>query len=716
MPTSDINVFLRLIGGRRFEGGLLGAASATRGFSASIERATNASKSWQIAQHAGTAGLFAMAGAARVGSYAIGGLAIATLGFGFKFNATMEQSYLAFGRFTGSAKTAKRFVNDLFQIAAKSPFTFKDVTTAGRRLLAFGFDVKETTGLIKTLSDVVSYTGGNADATFRLAKAFGDIHAKGRLMQQEVNQLANVGIPAYDILRKKLHLTADDMRHIGLAGIGADKAIKALKEGLDERYGGGAAKYSKTFTGQLDKAKDYGERAAGALTKPLFKFVEKKILPSIIGWFKDINKWANGPGFKAFRTWLSEKAAPVIKDVGSEIYKLGKGLIEAFKPAMPFFKNVLLPLLKGLAIGLIASIIGAVKFITAAIKVIARVLGWIGTKAKPLKKVFEAIGFVVAFVWGGVILKALSKVGVALKWLGGVFKILSLPVRFVASLIGELAGVFGRVAGFIIGKFIGALRAVIGWLGGKLAPAGRLIGHVFRIATTPIRLMWAGLKAVGSIGIKVAGFLIGKVVGSVRAVGKAFGSIGRGIGSVVSHIWNAITGVFGKVLHFLSGLGSKMFHAGVGIAKAIGKGILNAFGSAVGFASDIGRKIADWLNDNTPLGDKVHIGIPGPIPDIDFRLPKLWTGGDIMSGGMAIVGDRGPELLSLPTGSSVVPMRPARVQRPSGGAGGAAGAVAAAAGPAFSPVMAHFTIPLYINDREIGRATGTYAARRKALG
>jgi len=47
------------------------------------------------------------------------------------------------------------------------------------------------------------------------------------------------------------------------------------------------------------------------------------------------------------------------------------------------------------------------------------------------------------------------------------------------------------------------------------------------------------------------------------------------------------------------------------------------------------------------------VGALNSIPYIGLNIPKLATGGSIASGGMALVGERGPELVSLPTGARV---------------------------------------------------------------
>jgi hypothetical protein len=96
------------------------------------------------------------------------------------------------------------------------------------------------------------------------------------------------------------------------------------------------------------------------------------------------------------------------------------------------------------------------------------------------------------------------------------------------------------------------------------------------------------------------------------------------------------------------------------------------FTGAVGIAADVGRSIADWLNANTPFGDKVHVG------PVSFTLPALAQGGIMRMGGPALVGEQGPEIVSLPAGAMVTPL------------------------PAAGAMHVTITTPVYLDKRQIG--------------
>ncbi|MEZ5101162.1 MAG: hypothetical protein R3C15_15450 [Thermoleophilia bacterium] len=76
----------------------------------------------------------------------------------------------------------------------------------------------------------------------------------------------------------------------------------------------------------------------------------------------------------------------------------------------------------------------------------------------------------------------------------------------------------------------------------------------------------------------------------------------------------------------------------------------------------INAVIGAWNKIGIP-GFKVHIPLPGPVPDINFGvpgislpdIPLLADGTPSFRGGLAIVGERGPELVELPRGARVWP-------------------------------------------------------------
>jgi hypothetical protein len=172
----------------------------------------------------------------------------------------------------------------------------------------------------------------------------------------------------------------------------------------------------------------------------------------------------------------------------------------------------------------------------------------------------------------------------------------------------------------------------------------------------------------------------------ITNLGPAFLNAAKGLGDkMVSGIVNGLSDLvsqvenkFGDLWKVIKGLASEAF----GFAKSIGLAIVRGIISGLaGLASELGHAISDAVS-----GALSHI----PVPHVN--IPHFAKGVSNFSGGLALVGERGPELLSLPGGSSVTPMR------------GGAGALAFA-GSGGGDLHVHFDGPVYADDRGIRELT-----------
>jgi hypothetical protein len=279
---------------------------------------------------------------------------------------------------------------------------------------------------------------------------------------------------------------------------------------------------------------------------------------------------------------LAAKAIPAVTGIVKQV-------LDALKPAMPFVRNVLLPLLIGIGKGVLGSVVGAFKIAVPIIKVLATVLGFVGRVLAPLRGVFQGVGMVIGFVASGPILKLL---GVIPK-VGFIFRLMAIPVRIVGA-------VFSRVARVIRG-FASGLQFVNRWLAFSRNGFARALGSVTNFAS-------------GVIGRLAR--LPGQAVGKIRAM-------------------------FGGIFKFVrgGGLPGIMFRAMRPVGEALINGIVNVIKNAGGA---IANAILNVLPGPVKGAAKKALGLVG-----------LATGGTVRSPGWAVVGERGPELAHVPAGTTV---------------------------------------------------------------
>ena len=219
---------------------------------------------------------------------------------------------MAFTVMLRSGDKAKRLFADLQTFAAKTTFNFRDVAQAATQLLAFGFEGDK---IVDTLVKIADAGALGREKFMSIVRAIGQIRTAGTVMGQELLQLTNAGIPAYEILADKLNLTAKEVKNIGTMGISSQEAIAALLEGMEERYAGLQAAMNKTFGGQMSNLVDNIEKNLGEMGKA----IGDELLPIL----KELNA--------AFDDLTEEDKAKFFRDVASLTGFMAENLVKFAK-------------------------------------------------------------------------------------------------------------------------------------------------------------------------------------------------------------------------------------------------------------------------------------------------------------------------------------------------------------------------------------------------
>ena len=163
------------------------------------------------------------------------------------------------------------------------------------------------------------------------------------------------------------------------------------------------------------------------------------------------------------------------------------------------------------------------------------------------------------------------------------------------------------------------------------------------------------------------------------------GPIGLAIGEIITH-WKDVKNAAKDAWNFLKGVGSWIGGAFTDAWNTLGgavKAVADAIGKVVGAARSIASLPGKALHALSSAGGAA----------VNFITGHAMGGTVGPSGEIALVGERGPEIVALPGGSNVIPNH----RLGSIGGGGA-----------------HFTIPVYLDRRQVGLAMGDYVADKQA--
>ena len=190
---------------------------------------------------------------------AIGTSLVAGVGVLVKKGAELQKLKVGFRSIMGGADEAAAMVDKLNKFTASTPFRLEEVSRSARQLIAVGVGVDDVTDRMRMLGDIAAASGNNISD---IAAIFAKVQAKGKVELENLNQLAERGIPIFDQLRT---VTGDVNMEFGAGSVQVSEFNEALEQMAAE---GGFANdamvnLSETVDGRFSTALDNISLALG---------------------------------------------------------------------------------------------------------------------------------------------------------------------------------------------------------------------------------------------------------------------------------------------------------------------------------------------------------------------------------------------------------------------------------------------------------------------
>ena len=490
--------------------------------------------------------------------------------------ANAEQVDIAFNTMLGPER-AKKMIADLVEFVKTTPFEMAGLNKATQQMLAYGFAANDVIPMLTDIGNATAALGAGQQGIDAITRALGQMHGKGVAASQEMMQLTEVGIPAWDYLAKALHTdVAGAMDMVTKKAVSADVAIAAIRAGMQGDFGGLMIKQSRTLTGVLSNLAD-------AATATIMKMYQTD-------------------GYKKMTDALSKLADPIQK------------LVESL---MPLFERGM----EALA-SMATNAANAISQMSASdIQTIAKSIGMLAGAGPALLVIGKSMET------AGKMLGAFSKAsGTVASGLSVIKGIIPGTLSTVAGLSTGFKTSFGGIAAVVQDKLETAtlyawefrdslLKAFSSSITSKLGGVGNAIAGVFGPALTSLgpKLLGAVQPAMGVVANLAAGFSSATVVLGVLSIaaavaGTAFVAMGGDITQAASNIASNIVGIADAIPGFASQISSVLPQVASGLASAgptlahafevlfsqmgaawqqIAPGLLEAVGAAAGAICDI---------------------------------------------------------------------------------------------------------------------------------
>lgn len=271
-----------------------------------------------------------------ISSGVIGGLGLVTAALGgvgiaaVKMAADMEQNKIAFTTMLGSAQAAESMLSQLATFAEKTPFEFTGLVNSTKRLLAYGYTAQEIIPTLTSIGDAVAAMGGSSEVLDRVTLAFGQMKAKGFVSGEEMRQLAEAGIPAWQFLANAIGKTIPEaMKLAEDKALNAEAAMAGMLAQMTTKYGGMMEKQSGTITGILSNIKDKSGTLMRTMGDEIVQALDlKKRLQGALTFLDDFSARVKNSGVKEA---IMEMIPP---DAMAAIYALAGAITAVLIPAL----------------------------------------------------------------------------------------------------------------------------------------------------------------------------------------------------------------------------------------------------------------------------------------------------------------------------------------------------------------------------------------------
>ncbi|RXF11076.1 hypothetical protein EG878_14565 [Enterococcus faecalis] len=520
---------------------------------------------------------------------------------GIKWNAQMETSEAKWNTLLGSSEEATKQMEWMKQFAAKTPFEMQGLDQASSKLKAMGFEADEVRKYMPMIGDAVAAVGGGTPEVDRVTTALGQMQAKGKVSAEEMMQLTEAGIPAWQLLADSMGLTVPELMELTSQGkvMSAD-VMPGLFAAMDKTFGGAMQAQAETFTGKISTLKDNAKMLVGDVFEPLFNVLRGKVLPAIISVVDAMQTGLANNGLKGMfeaifppsvQGTIMMIAGAIMVGLVPALYAAATGIWAAMAPLIPFLAAG--ALLGALAYKIISDWSTFAPFFEGAFAIVKNLAS---TLAPVFSAAFGKLKASVTPIW-----ESLKTLFVSLK---PVLALIGAAIGILLTVfVATFAGIIASIGPFInavikIGTYIAEMVMFVGaLLRGDWTAAMQHLQNAGRAAIEAVKSLWQGFKN-----------FFGAYWNTIIAVVAAFGVNLKGkFTSAMNSAKQAVQTGITAVVNFFTTLGSRVSSAVSSLASRVGSGFTNMMNRArsavqagisavTSFFSNLGSRVASTVS------------------------------------------------------------------------------------------------------------------------
>ena len=203
----------------------------------------------------------AIAGAFVVKKVVEFGTAIAKVGV--EYNALKEQSKVTWTTLLGSQELAISQLERIEKFAASTPFSKMGVDQMAKYLHNAGYEGDAVFDTLTKIGDMGSAFGVQEDSLVELTRQFSQVQQAGYAYTEDLNILADRGIPIYQAIADQVGVTVAEVKKMASEGKLTADIYNSAIDSMAATTAGAMEAQSKTFKGMMSTLKDNFTTVAG---------------------------------------------------------------------------------------------------------------------------------------------------------------------------------------------------------------------------------------------------------------------------------------------------------------------------------------------------------------------------------------------------------------------------------------------------------------------
>lgn len=190
---------------------------------------------------------------------------------GTKIAASREQSSVSFKTLLGGKQQADSFLAGMEDFAAKTPYTYDQLTAMSSALLKMGYSAEGVLPLLTDVGNAGAALGWGAQEQADIAGAMARLHMSDTASMEYLDPLRSQGVDVFSALRQNIQelrgKTDEEIRgHISNGELNGSVVFEAISRYLQSNHAGAMEELSGTYAGKaaaLEEAEANRDAAMG---------------------------------------------------------------------------------------------------------------------------------------------------------------------------------------------------------------------------------------------------------------------------------------------------------------------------------------------------------------------------------------------------------------------------------------------------------------------